>query len=282
MQAKDFITNVSATFATAQAQVVPNEEDPARPKYTIRGVRARAVPVDARGRPYMRCLWQTPPPAINGTQQNGTPVRETRPTECDMSVARAEEMWEHIITVHLGVSKDAETGEFTLESTEIGKKYSCHWGGCHNPTAQNQSDVKVVAKHVQTHLPDNSSQGSQRRLHNITTEAISSRPPHSQSTSGKGFLNTSVDERGDAAGLPLASVLVLRNLARQMGKVDAANAALARGKKPECWVEKCFAPVRERLFYVMAWNVSLREYLPALEGLVDRGIGWDAPAGVSV
>jgi chromatin structure-remodeling complex subunit RSC9 len=282
MQAKDFITNVSATFATAQAQVVPNEEDPSRPKYTIRGVRPRAIPVDTRGRPYMRCLWQTPAAATNGTQPNGTPGRGPRLSECDMSVARAEEMWEHIITVHLGISKDAETGEFSLEDAESGKKYSCHWGGCHNPSAQNQTDVKVVARHVQTHLPDTSSQGTQRRLHNVTTDVLQTRPFPSHSMSGKGFLNTQVDERGDAGGLPLASVLVLRNLARQMGKIDVANALLAGGKKTDCWVEKCFAPVRERLFFVMAWNVSLREYLPALEGLVDRGIGWDDADGATV
>jgi chromatin structure-remodeling complex subunit RSC9 len=195
-----------------------------------------------------------------------------------MSVAKAEEMWEHIITVHLGIPKDAETGEFSLDSAETGKKYSCHWGGCHNAPAQNQTDVKVVARHVQTHLPDTSSLSSQHRLHNISPETILNRPHPSHSTSGKGFLNTAVDERGDAAGLPLASVLVLRNLARQMGKVDAANAALARGKKTDRWVEKAFAPVRERLFFVMAWNVSLREYLPALEGLVEKGIGWEAAA----
>jgi len=223
----------------------------------------------------MRCLWKTPSATANGTQQNGAPIQPPKAADCDMSVAKAEEMWEHIITVHLGISKDSQTNKFQMnEAAKDGStRYSCHWGGCKNPAAQDQADVKIVAKHVQTHLPDTSAMGAQRRQHNLNSESLATLLHHDSSTSGKGFLNTAVDERSDAAGLPLASVLVLRNLARQMGKVDAANALAARtAKSRERWVEKCFAPVRERLFYVMAWNTSLREYLPALEGLVDKGI----------
>jgi chromatin structure-remodeling complex subunit RSC9 len=43
-------------------------------------------------------------------------------------------------------------------------------------------------------------------------------PPPSQAPNFR-YYNTAVDEANDAAGLPLASVLVLRNLARQLGKL---------------------------------------------------------------
>jgi chromatin structure-remodeling complex subunit RSC9 len=270
MQAKDFITNVSTTFASAQAQVVANEEDPSRPKYTIRGVRARAVPVNKRGEPYMRCLWVLPSPATNGFSSAYNGQQSAKGTECDMSVAKAEEMWEHIASVHLGVAKDTEAGRFKIEDaeTDSGTLYSCRWGGCKNPAAQNQSNINVVAKHIQTHLPSDTLLYS-HRIYNTST------PAAPNPLSGKGFLNTATDERQDAAGLPLASVLVLRNLARQMGKVDAKFVAEAGRTTKERigWVEKAFAPVRERLFYVMAWNNSLRDYMPTLEGLVDKGIG---------
>lgn len=284
MQAKDFITNVSATFTTAQAQVVPNEQDPTRPKYTIKGVRPRAVPVDLRGRPYMHCLWHTSPPATNGTSN---PLRSTqnKPFGCDFSFAKADEMWDHVLTSHLTITKDPVTGKYPSPESFVevnpGKHWNCKWGGCQRFGSQGTKDLRLLTKHVKTHLPDTSRSAPIHKQHNITTDGLAQRPHHSASLSGKGFLNTAVDERLDAAGLPLASVLVLRNLARQMGKIDLANAGSSgvnalggvetKEKRPS-HVEKCFAPVKERLGFVMAWNHSLKEYLPALDGLVERGM----------
>jgi chromatin structure-remodeling complex subunit RSC9 len=285
MQAKDFITNVSNTFTSAQARVVPNEQDPSRPKYTIGGVRPRAVPVDQRGRPYTRCLWRTTAPSTNGTTLNGLAHAPAKHTECDLSVAKPEELWDHVLTAHFSVPKDPTTGKFSLPENfaeqNPGKTWNCHWGGCKHFGHGGSQDVRQVFKHVQTHLPDTTLLAPIHRQHNLSVEAVATHPSHASSLSGKGFLNTAVDERADAAGLPLASVLVLRNLARQMGKIDLANAGSsgvnalggdANKGKAFSWVEKCFAPVRERLGFVMAWNHSLKEYLPALDGLIDRGL----------
>ncbi|KAF2429354.1 hypothetical protein EJ08DRAFT_635644 [Tothia fuscella] len=277
MQAKDFITNVSTTFANAQAQVVANEEEPSRPKYTIRGVRPRAVPVNYKdNKPYMRCLWNMPAPTTNGYTNSVAP----KGVECDMSVNKADEMWEHIVTTHLKIPKDPETGKFKVDvdvemnganNSTPSKTYSCHWGVCKNPATQKTNDIKALARHIQTHLPDSDTTlAVKHKIYNLTTP-----PTRHDTLSGKSFHNTAVDERNDAAGLPLASVLVLRNLARQMGKIDDKFVA-EKGRTTKSrvgWVERCFGPVRERLFMVMAVNFSLREYLPALEGLIDRGMG---------
>ncbi|QDS71915.1 hypothetical protein FKW77_000472 [Venturia effusa] len=279
MQAKDFITNVSATFTTAQAQVVPSEQDPSRPKYTIKGVRPRAVPVDLRGRPYMHCLWQTPSPTTNGTSNPHYPT-QNRPFVCDFNFAKADEMWDHVLDAHLSVTKDVVTGKFPSPESFVevnpGKHWNCGWSGCRHFGSQGTRDLRLLTKHVKTHLPDTSRSAPIHKQHNVTPEGLAQR-----TLSGKSFLNTALDEQNDAAGLPLASVLVLRNLARQMGKIDAANAgssgvnALGGTESEErgsSHVEKCFGPVKERLGFVMAWNRSLIEYMPALTGLVERGI----------
>ena len=316
MQAKDFIQNVSATFPTAQAQVVPNEADPKRPRYTIRGIRPRAVPVDSRGRPYMRCLWQTP--VVRSVEETGNGMmagpKQPNYAECDLSVAKPEEMWEHIITAHLGLTKDPITGKYTtsagavasgsppkeasdaMDVDEADRTWSCHWAGCqHFP--EPVADAVTVAKHIMTHLPDNSIAAALRRHHNRTADtredvaALQQRPIIVE----RRFWNTLVDERNDAAGLPLASVLVLRNLARQMARVDTADRSALQfaagkdgdeddGSEPEPeepedgvlregWVEKCFAPVRDRIFFAMAHNMSLREYLAPLVAIVDSSMG---------
>ena len=329
MQAKDFIQNVSVTFPTAQAQVVANEADPKRPKYTIRGIRPRAVPVDSRGRPYMRCLWQTPVvrsvEETSSGMQNGA-AKLPNYAECDLSVAKPEEMWEHIITSHLGLSKDPATGKYTagnsgatqprsphakdpaLDAMDVdgaaaagaaaatapadpAQSWTCHWSGCAHFGAP-VADAAAVARHIMTHLPDTSIGAALRRPHNRTAEsredlqALKYRPLSLE----RRFWNTLVDERKEAAGLPLAAVLVLRNLARRMALVDEADRGAVRfangggegeegeeganGRRlDEGWVERCFAPVRDRIFFAMAHNLSLKEYLATLLAIVDASMG---------
>jgi len=237
----------------------------------------------------MRCLWKIPAPSTNGLNPNGVngiPHFPPKETECDLSVAKADELLEHVLAAHLSISKDPSTGKFSPTNDSATKKWNCHWGGCKHFPLQGVQDIRQVAKHVQTHLPDTTPLAPIHRQHNFTAEAVAARPTPSSSLTGKGYLNTAVDERADAAGLPLASVLVLRNLARQMGKIDKANSSSSsmntlggtavtqqgKGHGGVCWVERCFAPVRERLGYVMAWNNSLKEYLPALDGLVEKGM----------
>ena len=173
--------------------------------------------------------------------------------------------------------KDKETGKYSIahlikpemngngHGSHDKQTWSCHWGGCEN--LLHSTDLHRVLKHVGTHLPDTSLQAPIHKVHNVPPERVeipSSKVPFS-------WITTATDERGDAAGLPLASLLVLRNLARQMGKVDEGEKA--RGGRQAKWVERCFGPARERLGWIGAWNRSLSNLMPPLEFLVEKGLG---------
>jgi len=98
------------------------------------------------------------------------------------------------------------------------------------------------------------------------------------------WMNTATDERSDAAGLPLASVLVLRNLARQMAKlegpgepvdqrVSTSSDGSIQGEESDGWVKRVFAPVKDQLYFVMAHNITLREYMVSLNKAIAAGGG---------
>lgn len=255
MPAKDFITNVSTTFGGASAQVLTVG---GQPKYTIRGIRPRSVPVDPSTRKqYMRCCW-TASNAQNG--QSG--LKSLSAGECGEYASGARAMWEHIVGTHLKVPRDQETGQWLLEpkpdiDMENGdvvapskpQSYNCHWAGCtHFPT--DTESAFLAGQHVKTHLPDTSIKQAIHTRHNRTAEE--SRPSTSSaqfSSAGYGgsfdsanryasssnsaslapnfrYFNTATDEANDAAGLPLSSVLVLRNLARQLNKIPPPSEAL--------------------------------------------------------
>ena len=82
-----------------------------------------------------------------------------------------------------------------------------------------------------------------------------------------------MDDRGDAAGLPLTSVLVLRNLARNLGKVGGGVDGKGDTGENEGWMERLFGGVRGSLWFVMAHNRPLAGYVADLMGVVDRGWG---------
>ncbi|KAF2749790.1 hypothetical protein M011DRAFT_465459 [Sporormia fimetaria CBS 119925] len=278
MAAKDFITNVSTTFSGASAQVVNFNNVP---KYTIRGIRPRAVPADpTTKKPYMRCCWH-PPSLLNGLSD----LRHSGRVECGEFATNARAMWEHILLTHLKISRD-EIGKWMLEqkpdvnmengeSVSVSKppQYNCHWGGCTHFGREGTSSAYEAGQHIKTHLPDTSIMQSIHARHNRTPSnaTLLSTPsqtltenfqqpqfaqpvglgslgmgprytgyndPYNQYTAQHRhsrdqpptapqplpnfrFYNTATDDTPaqDAAGLPLASVLVLRNLARQLAKL---------------------------------------------------------------
>ncbi|KAI8935176.1 hypothetical protein NX059_007769 [Plenodomus lindquistii] len=274
MPAKDFITNVSTTFSSASAQVLTVG---GQPKYTIRGIRPRSIPVDPNTKkPYMRCCWH-PPSLLNGHADS---KHSTVKIECGEFTPGARAMWEHVVSAHLKVLRDQETGQWLLEpkpdidmangdavSVTKPTTYHCHWGGCTHFPAGTPSAFEA-GQHIKTHLPDTGIKQTIHAKHNrtlsesrpLTSSAqvrhdafqpqfgqpvglsslgMGSRLNHpsshsSSSTSRKGpedttasqslipnfrYHNTQSDETGDAAGLPLSSILVLRNLARQLNKI---------------------------------------------------------------
>ncbi|KAF1832103.1 RSC complex subunit Rsc9 [Decorospora gaudefroyi] len=273
MPAKDFITNVSTTFGGASAQVLTVG---GQPKYTIRGIRPRSVPVDpSTKRSYLRCCWH-PPNLLNGHADS---KHSTAKIECGEFASGARSMWEHVVSVHLQVPRDQETGQWLLEpkpdidmqngdavSATPPTKYFCHWGGCTHFTPHGTESAFEAGQHIKTHLPDTSIKQAIHAKHNrtpsesrpLTSSAQvrydnfqpqfaqpvglgslgmsgrhhSSSKPTSRNGGGREdtlaaaqsapnfrYFNTATDETDDAAGLPLSSVLVLRNLARQLNKI---------------------------------------------------------------
>lgn len=59
-----------------------------------------------------------------------------------------------------------------------------------------------------------------------------------------------MDEQGHPTGLPMASVMVLKNLARSISKLEQPDGEAS-------WMEKLFLPIEPRLWDVMAYNRTL-------------------------
>ncbi len=70
------------------------------------------------------------------------------------------------------------------------------------------------------------------------------------------YVETPVDERGDASGIPLSAVLVLRNLARNMPKTEVEENAM-KEEGAVSYVDRLFKPVEGKLWDIFAHNKSL-------------------------
>ncbi|KZF21073.1 hypothetical protein L228DRAFT_269475 [Xylona heveae TC161] len=239
LAAADFIKNVSTTFSSANAQVLNGPV----PKFIIKGIRPRAVPMSLQGKPYLRCKWQF---------EGGMP--------CGEFIVDEERLWNHLVHDHCRVSRRPDGKlDGTPSDTPV---YTCRWKGCKKfsssatrasappaegaaPAAGGTRSPFEVGMHLKLHLPDSKEPDQPR--------------PEAEFQSFD-WCNTAVDERGDAAGLPLTSVLVLRNLARNVPRKEDHEA--------EGWTQRLFDPVRGRLWHVMAHNRSLNSYLTDLAILV--------------
>ncbi|KAK7545999.1 RSC complex subunit Rsc9 [Phyllosticta paracitricarpa] len=246
MAAKDFITNVSTTFPIASAQVVNSG---GTSKYTIKGIRPRTTPVDSRNRPFIKCMWLSDSAFPDGLKAGGE--------ECGEFVKEAKQMWDHVLSTHLGCLKDANGKWHVEESPTNGvkegsatpeKKHDCLWGGCRRFSRNGEgAAVLDVVRHVITHLPDSSDKAPQRNPHNqcapasnVPTRTTSQHPQQASygpygllngrhrgysgtrmdHPSEMKWLNTAFDGLTVAQGLSGGSVMVLRNLARRLAMVS--------------------------------------------------------------
>ncbi|TKA79537.1 hypothetical protein B0A49_00382 [Cryomyces minteri] len=253
MQASNFIKNVSSTFTGASAQVAAGN------KYVISGIKPRDTPVDRSLKPFARCLWHISKAPLMPTppQLHGNTTDDIDRTECSELTRPGQEMFEHILDKHLHVPKrridEAKEEKFHLDPDST-RTYDCRWGGCqHFANTRGIASAHTACAHIKTHLPDSSGKASHRQKYNR------SEPAASKSDETSIWLNTCTDERNDAAGLPLTSALVLRNLARYLSKTDAEHSQEDGGL-----VNRIFGPVKEQLYYVMAHNFALRDYIAAL------------------
>jgi chromatin structure-remodeling complex subunit RSC9 len=305
MVAKDFITNVTNVFPTALARVVHNEQDHTQMRYTMKGISARAVPIDLRGRAYTPCLWKIPVrQTTEPTDENDENVMqppENLSDQCDywFSPTNAAEMWVHMVEEHLEVPRDNTDSHKFNDSTlkSSGRMFACLWAGCNRYPAPGIEDAHRVSMHVKVHLPDHGPGALARARFSRDRDRSASPPRHERYQ-----LNTPTDERGNPVGLPLSAVLVLRNLARQMLKIDEGGGASSAGAEEEGGEEEVLGPSSDgglvarvepgaglvlrhfglhvaKLSYVQSNNHSLRLYMPDLMDFVTRGVhmGYDLP-----
>ena len=278
LQAAEFIKNISATFTGTSAQVVTTENPP---KFIIKGIRPRRAPRDTKGRLYMPCLWVDPKKSSEATGKEA----------CGSFYLKPEQLFEHIVKDHIGLSKNAGNGKWEFEklrrqAKEVKHRFNCHWADCQHFAATKGIDSPYkVGMHVKIHLPDGSDLATDHSKHNSAKRRRISDSERSikadkrfEKFIGKdlpaiyqefGWRNTAVDERGNATGLPLTAVLVLRNLART---VPRAVTGVESNKSTKEWMEYLFTPMMDRFAYVMAVNRVLAPNLYDLLEAIDKGM----------
>lgn len=235
LAASEFIKNVSTTFAekaAAQVQGGPVQ------KFIIKGIRIREAPVDLTGKPYSRCKW---------VSDMDTPTGRAM-LQCNGFYINAESMYNHILSDHVGVPK-REDGKFKSEK----KEYQCLWKGCRKYLSPHEMSTATFASHISIHLPRHNTpeelRAQKEKRGNLSTWI------EKQETRRVMYLQGQVDEHGDAAGISLTAVLVLRNLARNLIKTEAEVVALKQGDLS--LVTKYFKPIEPRLFYLLAHSKTM-------------------------
>jgi len=275
LPAAEFIKNVSSIFAGANAQVIggPNT------RFIIKGIRPRHAPMDPKGRVYSRCLWRQP-----GLQP------------CPEFHLKPKQMFDHIVHAHLGVTRNSQ-GIWTFEDSGQDARLSdCHWANCRHFSKRNvvSPSSYELGMHVKTHLPDISNKSAFRQKHNRTpaTQHVPSKklnghsnlkrkldldPEQGREATHQQFTwhNTIVDELGNAAGLPLTSVLILRNLARNVPKATMLMGEDDHDRLRVQWTETLFGTLKERMLHVIAFNRPLAGYVSDVVGWIDKGLAAD-------
>lgn len=272
LPAAEFIKNVSTIFAGANAQVVNGVNH----KFIIKGIRPRHAPMDPKGRVYSRCLWNDP-----------------NSKSCVEFFLKPKHMFDHLVYNHLGIDRRVD-GTWDFEATtRVGQRPSdCYWSNCrHFMHSGKAPSPYQVGMHIKTHLPDVSNKSLLRQKNNRT--AANQTVPPAKETDGntvsraamqldpaqgreathnyQTYHNTAVDELGNAAGLPLTSVLVLRNLARNIPKAAALLDTVNRDAFCIDCMEKLFGPLKNRFMFVVAHNRPLAGYVSDVMGLLDKG-----------
>ncbi|KAI7159064.1 hypothetical protein KC316_g13732 [Hortaea werneckii] len=133
----------------------------------------------------------------------------------------------------------ADVFEFAAADKAV---HRCRWASCKRTSADpsfaspgpaNVPRTALFARHIQTHIPNTSSDASNTE-HNVSPPApSSSTAAGTQATLPKSIekitYRTFEDEKGDAAGVPLGAALVLRNIAKFMPKSLGRNGTAADG-----------------------------------------------------
>lgn len=267
LPAAEFIKNVSAIFATANAQVVQGTVT----KFIIKGIRPRHVPVDPKGRIYSRCLW-----------------REAGHKQCGQFELKPRHMFDHIAYVHLGILRKTDGTWDLQQASSSHSPRDCHWGGCRHFSKRNvqMPSLYQLGRHIKTHLPDISAKASTRLKHNRTLVSqtktpgfangavMTFDPEHGKEATFKEtrFLDTSKDEKGRPSGLPLTSALVLRNVARNIPRAVNLMDNESKDALRKQWMDELLIPLKERLLFSMAHNRTMAPHASDIIGWIEKGM----------
>jgi chromatin structure-remodeling complex subunit RSC9 len=183
LPAAEFIKNVSVAFQSASAMVLPTEQGQ---KFIIKGIRARETPMSTKGLVHLACKWfNTPGNAVS---------------RCTAQLPTLRDLWAHILAAHLPPPTNSS-------DTAL---YSCKWAGCSRFAPPGEPDRRKAIAHIRTHMPDDkkrptASQEEIEMMEDPDARVIIRR------------CQTVIDERGEPCGIPLTSVLVLRNIRKRGG-----------------------------------------------------------------
>lgn len=236
----DFIRNSTSVYKDSIAQVLREPGEPQQ-KFIIHGLRARPYPLSLDGAEYGRCMWAKD--------------HANRKDQCGKLYIQAENMWNHVMTEHLGLARN-EAGQFD----NVEKEYQCSWGECAKYASPTKMHLQDFARHINTHitsmLPSDDAPKPARKAWVVPA-----------TTMGVTFEETLTvrDERNpnlpaQAAGIPLSAALILRNIARNVVKTDAEEelkSQQGKGDESGGWNERLFRPATPRLFEILAENKAL-------------------------
>jgi chromatin structure-remodeling complex subunit RSC9 len=220
INAAEFIRNISTVYQAAGAQIVrevtPQGE---QQRFIIRGIRARQHPMSPEGRSYFQCLWKSPGAA-----------------KCSVWNLTAAKTWEHILQDHLDERPNEEDKLFKNREGE----FSCHWGSCRKYPEPTKLNLFQFMAHIKTHVTteeaayaNSQSQASAVEAHTPSSRNRRPKPrvvepaktiqlPYEETASVRDERNQNAPPQ--AAGIPLSAMLILRNIARNIGKTEAEEA----------------------------------------------------------
>ncbi|KAK2589885.1 hypothetical protein QQS21_012438 [Conoideocrella luteorostrata] len=248
----DFIRNSTSVYKDSNAQVLREPGEPQQ-KFIIHGIRTRPHPLNFDGVEYDRCSWAT--------------SQDNRYDKCGQYYLKPEQMWNHILTAHLGEQRNAN-GQF--DNTE--KEFVCTWGDCSKYTKPVKLHLHNIARHINTHIMSTMS-NSDKGLGLQKPWVV---PAKTMAVTVEETA-TVRDERNpqlppQAAGIPLSAVLVLRNVARNIVKTEAEDELIkSQGNSTSekgGWNEKLFRAHLPRLFEVLAENRALGPHVSSLLDLI--------------
>ncbi|KAM0331479.1 hypothetical protein ACHAQA_003155 [Verticillium albo-atrum] len=248
----DFIRNATIVYKESRAEVLRvATAGETQQKFIIQGLRARENPVGLDGKEFKRCIWDAAKQGV----------------KCGQHFASSQHMSVHIVTHHLGISKNAAG---TFDNVEV--ECRCQWGECRKYPEPTKMKLFQMAHHVSVH--------TSIVFPRKTPEGDASAPTQTRDwfkpavTKTLDYEETAMvrDERNpnaplQAAGIPLSAALILRNIARNVPKTQA-EAELLRHYEGG-WNERLFRCVRPRLFELMGLNKGLAEYIASIIELVE-------------